>query len=108
MGFIKDDSTADEYETLWEYGNDSGAGFDFFGSIKNSGANSMTVRLTVGDIFGNTDQNATPVLAGDMWDFRSVVTGMFGSAMPMARFSIEIKSTVAGLPTTYQGRIPLP
>lgn len=108
MGFIRDDSTADDYEMLWEYGNDSGAGFDIFGSIKNTGANSMTVRLTVVDMFANTDQNMTPVVGGDMWDFRGVVTAMFGSVMSMASFTIEIKSTLAGLSTTYSARIPSP
>lgn len=108
MGLILDGTTESDYVHLWDFGNDSGAGFDCFGSIKNTGLNSMTVRLTATTIFGATDTTTTAVLGGAVWDFKNVVEGLLGAGVPMGYVSVEVKSTLAISPTTYSARIPSP
>ena len=73
------------------------------GTIKNAGANSMNVRETVTDLFGVTSSVTTPVAAGN--DLLLSMAVNIGTARPPYKeYKIEVKSTTAGNPTTYNYR----
>ncbi len=75
------------------------------GTIKNTGANSMDVRETVTDAFGVTEAVTTTVLAGANLVLKRMddqFNAPAGTAYPpYVSYKIEVKSTVAGVPTTY-------
>ena len=73
------------------------------GSIKNTGANSLTIRRTATDEFGVTDFQEDVVLSGASasWNFDVAL----GTALPPYRsFTLSIQSTNPGSPTTYSVR----
>jgi hypothetical protein len=73
------------------------------GSIKNTGANSLTVRRTVTDGYGVTDFQEDTVLAGAIltWPMDTAI----GTALPSyVSFTVSVRSTTAGLPTTFDLR----
>ncbi len=101
-GFRRADVTAgattDVLVTVFTHTNDKGlAGA---GAIKNTGANSLTVRRTVTDAFGVSDFQEDPVLSGATltWPMDSAI----GAAVPSYTiFTVSVKSTVVATPTTY-------
>jgi len=73
------------------------------GSIKNTGANSLTVRRTVTDGYGVADFQEDTVLAGASltWPMDTAI----GTALPSyVSFTVSVRSTTAGLPTTFDLR----
>jgi len=73
------------------------------GSIKNTGANSLTVRRTVTDGYGVTDFQEDTVLSGAVltWPMDTAI----GTALPSyVSFTVSVRSTTAGLPTTFDLR----
>lgn len=73
-------------------------------TIKNTGANGMNVRETGVDQFGVTSTVTTLVAAGG--DLLLDPTVNIGTARPpYSSYTIEVQSSVAGLPTTYVLRL---
>jgi hypothetical protein len=96
-------ATTDAYATAAN--KTSTTGILGIGTLKNTGAQGLTVRETGVDAFGNTDSTETPVAAGD-----SVMldpTQNFGSTAfpPYTQYTVEVKSTTPGSPTTYSVRL---
>jgi len=80
------------------------SGVQGIGTIKNTGVNGMNVRETGVDQFGVTSTVTTLVAAGG--DLRLDPTNNVGTARPpYTRYSIEVQSATAGLPTTYDLRL---
>lgn len=79
----------------------SSVGVDGFGTIKNTGANSLDVQETGTDFFGTTDTLiTTPVLPGNflVLSARNVITT---AVPPYSDYKIEVRSTVPGSPTNF-------
>lgn len=70
------------------------------GTIKNTGAQSMDVKETVTDAFGVTDSVTTTVTAGNDL-LLSMAVNITTARPPYVSYKIEVKSTAAGVPTTY-------
>ncbi len=99
------DTTADAYATVVDEANPKG--LKGVGTILNTdGANSLTVKETVTDAFGNTASLETPVAAGapfllDTLD--AIMSGGVGTAYPSFKtYKLEVKSTTPGSPATYE------
>jgi hypothetical protein len=94
-------ATVDALTAVFTHQNDKGlAGA---GSIKNTGANSLTVRRTVTDGYAVTDFQEDVVLAGAT--FTWPMDGAIGTALPSyVSFTISVKSTTPGSPTTFDLR----
>jgi len=76
------------------------AGLTGQGTIKNTGAQSMDVKETVTDAFGVTDSVTTTVTAGkDL--LLTMAVNINTARPPYVSYKIEVKSTAAGVPTTY-------
>lgn len=94
-------ATVDALTAVFTHQNDKGlAGA---GSIKNTGANSLTVRRTVTDGYGTTAFQEDPVLPGASmtWPMDTAI----GTALPAYMvFTVSVRSTVPGSPTTYSLR----
>jgi len=73
------------------------------GTIKNTGANSLDVIETVTDAFGTSSSATTTVLAGNNLMLDEQVN--LGTAFPpYVSYSVAVKSTVLGNPTTFNLR----
>jgi hypothetical protein len=80
----------------------SAIGVDGFGTIKNTGANSMDVQETGTDLFGPTtdSQITTPVLPGNYLVLTA--RNVCGTAVPpYTTYKIDVRSTTPGSPTNY-------
>jgi hypothetical protein len=94
-------ATVDALTAVFTHLNDKGlAGA---GSIKNTGANSLTVRRTVTDGYGVTDFQEDVVLAGAsmQWPMDTAIGTAFAAYVS---FTVSVKSTTPGSPTTYDLR----
>ncbi len=70
------------------------------GAIKNTGANSLTIRRTGTDAFGVTDFQEDVVLSGAA--FTWPMDTALGTALPsFTVFTVSVRSTTPGSPTTY-------
>lgn len=73
------------------------------GSIKNTGAQSLTIRRTGTDQYGVTDFQEDPVIAGASAQWTLDVA--LGTALPPFKsITVSVKSTTPGSPTTYSIR----
>lgn len=73
------------------------------GSIKNTGANDLTIRRTVTDGYGITDFQDDNVPAGAV--FTWPMDAAIGTALPSyVSFMVSVRSTTPGSPTTYDLR----
>lgn len=73
------------------------------GSIKNTGSNTLTIRRTVTDNYGVTDNQEDPVIAGASltWSMETAI----GTALPeFVSFAVAVKSTVTDNHTTFSVR----
>jgi len=104
----KDDtgnSTGDAYATILDHTNPKG--LLGIGTVLNTdGANSLTVKETVTDAFGNTVSVETVVLAGDdyMLDPQTNFDDGGGNIAypPFVEYKVELKSTSMGNAATYE------
>jgi hypothetical protein len=99
------DTTGDAYVTIAEFTNPKGLGG--VGTIINTdGANSLTIKETVTDRFGNTAfletavPFGTPFLLDTLSGFMSGGTGT--GFPPYKTYKAEVKSTVVATPATYE------
>jgi hypothetical protein len=83
--------------------NGGGDGLTYFGSVRNTGANSLTLSIVVTDYFGASDTLAPAIAAAGFQKF-DTVSFSFGSNThpPFQRITVSIRSTTAGQATTYQ------
>ena len=73
------------------------------GSIKNTGAQSLTIRRTGTDQYGVTDFQEDPVISGATAQWTLDVA--LGTALPPFKsITVSVKSTTPGSPTTYSIR----
>jgi len=94
-------STVDALTAVFTHTNPKG--LTGAGSIKNTGANSLTVRRTATDGYATTDFQEDVVLAGATaaWPMDAAI----GTALAaFVAFTVSVKSTTPGLPTTYDLR----
>jgi len=94
-------ATVDALTAVFTHVNDKGlAGA---GSLKNTGANDLTVRRTVTDGYGTTDFQEDVVLSGAsiQWPMDTAIGTAFSAYVS---FTISVKSTTPGSPTTYDLR----
>lgn len=77
-----------------------------FGAIKNAGGlNLISVKLTVRNVFSDTEQSTTSViLPGHTWNFESITASIASQSPPYQNVKIEVKSTVSGLHSDYSLR----
>ena len=94
-------ATVDAYADVFTHENDKG--LIGSGAIKNTGANSLTVRRTVTDGFGTTANQEDVVLAGGTlaWPMDAPIGTAVGA---FVSFTVAVKSTTPGSPTTYDLR----
>lgn len=94
-------ATVDAYVDVFVHEN--AKGLIGAGAIKNTGANSLTVRRTATDGFGTTDNQEDVVLAGATlaWPMDAPIGTAVGAFVD---FTVAVKSTVPGSPTTYDLR----
>lgn len=93
--------TVDALTAVFTHVNDKGlAGA---GSLKNTGANDLTVRRTVTDGYGTTDFQEDVVLAGAsiQWPMDTAIGTAFAAYVS---FTVSVRSTTPGSPTTYDLR----
>lgn len=93
--------TVDALTAVFTHLNDKGlAGA---GSLKNTGANDLTVRRTVTDGYGTTDFQEDVVLAGTsiQWPMDTAIGTAFAAYVS---FTVSVRSTTPGSPTTYDLR----
>lgn len=96
-------ATVDALTAVFTHANAKGLGGGG-GTIKNmGGSNSLTVRRTATDAFGTTDFLEDVVLPGASltWPMTAPVSTALS---PFVSFMVSVKSTSAGLPTTYDLR----
>lgn len=95
-------ATTNDYVQAFEHKNPCGV--MGIGTIKNTGAsNSLTVQETVTDLWGTTVAIETTVAPGDHYQLDPQVD--LGYARPpYVSYKVEVKSTVADSPTTYDLR----
>jgi hypothetical protein len=95
------DTTTDAFVEITGETNMSD-GLKFVGGIKNTGVtNSMTVKITVTDMFGTTDSQSFVVNSLVKLNFDSLISAITTAQPPYCSILIEVQSTVAGLSTTY-------
>jgi len=95
-------TTGDAFEQLFSqsYG---GEGLRFWGGIKNTGgSNSMSVRVTVTDAWGDTESGTVTVAAGVKLSFDAIVSTYSTAQPPFTAITVEVESTSAGNSTTYE------
>lgn len=95
-------STTDAYAVLMAHSGPKGLAGS--GSIKNVGVtNSLTIKLKGTDSYGTTDEQTYDVLPGASLNWS--VDDPLGTALPpFVLYQIEVKSTSAGNPTTFDFR----
>jgi len=95
-------ATVDGLTLVFSHHNEKA--LDGSGSIKNTGgANTLTVRRSVTDAYGTSATQDDDVLPGASLNWR--VDEAIGTALPpYETFSVSVRSTVAGMSTTYSLR----
>jgi len=95
-------TTGDAFEQLFSqsYG---GEGLRFWGGIKNTGgSNSMSVRVTATDLWGDTEALTIVVPFGEKLSFDAVMSAYMSAQPPFSTITVEVMSTSAGNSTTYE------
>ena len=96
-------TTTDSYVEIYDSG-DNAQGILFVATIKNTGANNLSIRRTVTDAFGVTDNGDGSISAGDQAIFSSV-TNYSTAYPPFTRLRMFVKSTSSGQHTTYDFKL---
>ena len=97
-------TTQDTFQEITEYHVAPDGGLKLFGSIKNIGAtNDLTFRISVNDVYGQTDVITNNVKPGDAQSF-TVLNENVGpnTTPPYTDVLLEVESTSAGNPTDWQ------
>ena len=109
MSIVRNATTSNDYEELYDYDDSEGAGFHPSGIIKKAGTNSMTARISLTSVFrGNEQQGAFEILGGTSFEFECMVNPPVLVEVPIGRIRIEVKSTLSDLHTNYQARVIFP
>lgn len=95
----EDDGTStNNYVIVYEEAQDTGT--YMVGALKNSGPNSITVKLTTKDTFRGVEQAVeSTVAAGTTWD---IASALVNPARPYCLYRIEVKSTLADLSGNFR------
>lgn len=77
-------------------------GLSYFGSVQNTGANSLTLQIIVTDYFGASDTSTPAIAAGNFQKF-DTFSFSFGpnTHPPFQNITVSVRSTTAGQATTY-------
>lgn len=103
MSLNYDSQTGDDYETIY-YAEDTTNGLFIVGGIYNDGPNSMKVKVTVDDLWGETGQfTEDTILANTLWRLNTLVD-IGTAAYPFSTIRVEVKSETTGLPADYRAR----
>lgn len=83
-------------------------GLHFFGGIKNTdGANTMTVRVTVTDVWGDNEVQSFTVVAGMKLSFNTISDSFVTAQPPFSDILVEVQSASAGNPAIFDVRTVL-
>lgn len=72
------------------------------GSVKNTGTNTMSIRLTVTSCYGGSNSQVSALLPDCVWSANSVDSNLLGLDPNYSELKIEVKSTVINLATDFQ------
>lgn len=103
MALNYDSETGNDYESIY-YGEDTVTGLIIIGGIYNDGPNSMKVKVTVDDLWGETGQfTEDTILANTLWRLNTLVD-IGTAAYPFTTINVEVKSETTDLHTSYRAR----
>lgn len=95
-------TTTNSWASVFEFGDTDAVAC--ICSLKNTGSNTVSIKLTLQNAYGGNQNDTFLVLPGGIWSESSVAEKLLGLDPCYSLFRVEVKSTVVGLHSTYDCR----